>query len=129
VKRIFDAPLGYPHKVLEWAQVDCQALASESRARLSRLAPKGVSALRVSSPLGRCAQCHSIDPEGAGAPRIPFDEPVELGAWLRNPTRRLSRKIHARIHRRGPGQMPPDEPLSADEAEALEAALQRIREL
>ncbi len=125
--------LGYPGRFIDWIKPDCRALKAESQTRLTRRVPFPLSPTpepaRVAAPLGRCAQCHAIEQERFDAPAIPFDEPLVLGEWLRDPARGLRRKIDERITDRGPQQMPPRHPLSLEEAVALRAALERIESL
>lgn len=117
-----------------WIRAECGSVQKMSR-DAARPAPsvnlwKSFEQVQDSRPvLSRCAKCHveHLGPKGRTAPVIPFDRPVEFAALLRDPQERLAERILQRVSLRGRGQMPPEKPLTDDEANALRAYLENLQ--
>ena len=107
-----------------WVKVDCNSVKTASlqaqRQPASTEAWKSFREVKDSRPpLSRCAKCHV---ENQTAPYIPFEQPLKLAQWLRDPKQNWAQKIKARINAKGTSQqMPPTKALSAEEITAVEA--------
>ncbi len=86
--------------------------------------PQGFASQPV---IARCSKCH-VDGVGrnAMAPVIPFDQPLLLARQLRAPGSNLKNDILARVQSKNRDQMPPNNPLTPSEVQALEAFLNSL---
>lgn len=119
-----------------WLQADCQQLKS-SLDRVSAGSPQLLSLepiyfqLQSESPsvIRRCASCHSESQGQTLAPYIPFERPLLLASWLKDPKLNFEQKIINRIEAVGTKrQMPPTQSLSAEETESLKEYLRVLKE-
>ena len=113
-----------------WLKVDCAELKAKS------LASRQGSVARTTlwrphtqvqferPPIARCAKCHT---EGfdSKAPPLPFEDTRLLAHRLR--TTRLGDQIIKRIEAQGEDQMPPGNPLSADEKESMKEFIRALQ--
>lgn len=106
-----------------WLAVDCDQLKEKSlsavRADFSPAVWRNSRSIHREQPvISRCAKCHT---EGANplAPPIPFEDASRLAQRIRDLQDRLGEKILERIQARDTRQMPPGQPLSDEEMNAM----------
>ncbi|NJM09768.1 MAG: hypothetical protein HC883_02415 [Bdellovibrionaceae bacterium] len=114
-----------------WLKLDCDELKAKSLAENASAFQAGpwrpFHRIQKERPvISRCAKCHTegFSPD---APAIPFEDSLRLALRVRSSKDGLGEKILERIEAKGRHQMPPGNPLSIDEIEAMKEFIHALK--